>query len=376
MNPVKESLSYCSRTPQVAFYFRRLLRGGGAERVAVNLIQEMVRQGISVDLILNQVEGSFLDLVPDAVRVVDLQASRTVAGLPKLISYLRNSRPRNLITGLHYNSEVALLANIFSGELTRVLVIEHNMLSINSQGCRSTDRWATSLAHWLYPRADRVIAVSHGVAADLSEVTQLPINNIEVIYNPIITPELTRQAAAPVDHPWFQPGQPPIIVGIGRLVDQKDFSTLLRAFSVLRQQRECHLVLLGEGRLYDTLSNLAVALQIQDQVDFLGFTENPYRYLAKASLFVLSSAWEGFANVVAEAIALQVPVVSTDCPSGPREILANGKYGTLVPVADSAAMAKAMLSVLDSPSKIVPAEWLSQFSSEAITNRYIQLLKL
>lgn len=371
INPHRAPIGGASQ-PRIAFYLR-LLHGGGTERVVVNLIQEMVERGIAVDLILNRVSGPFLSQIPAAVQIIDLQADRMLAGLPKLVRYLRQSRPLGLITGLHYNSEIAIWANALAGGVTRVLVTEHNMLSVNSRQC-ATERWAPLLARWLYPWAYARVAVSQGVAADLRAVARLSPEQIEVIYNPILTANFYRQAQEPVAHPWFGLGQLPVILGIGRLVPQKDFAMLLRAFALVRQRRDCRLVLLGEGWLRSELKALTIQLGVQEDVAFLGFVENPSCYLARADLFVLSSAWEGLANVLVEAIALGVPVVSTDCPAGPREVLAEGRYGQLVPVGDCQAMATAMAAGLDGAKPVVTADWRSQFDRGMVTDRYLSLL--
>ena len=364
--------------PRVAFYMR-LLYGGGAERVVVNLMAGMVARGIAVDLVLNTVSGPFMSQVPDEVNVVDLAAPRMVEGLPKLVNYLKSVQPDALITGLHYNSEISLwaraLARLQGNRKTKVLVIEHNTLSIHSQR-RRTDRWAPLLSRLFYSWADHVVAVSQGAATDLAEVAKLSQDEIDVIYNPVITPGLESQAAESLDHPWFQPGEPPVVLGIGRLEPQKDFATLVRAFAKLREQQDCRLVLLGAGQQHLELENLSKQLGVKDSVKLLGFVANPHRYLARSRVFVLSSAWEGLSNVLIEAIALGIPVVSTDCPSGPSEVLAGGKYGQLVPVGDVDGMAAAMAEKLSGNTLEAPDSWLRQFTQEAVTERYLEVLEL
>lgn len=367
-----------SQQPRVAFYMR-LLYGGGAERVVVNLMAGMVKRGIAVDLVLNTVSGPFMSQVPKAVNVVDLSAPRMIEGLPKLANYLKTTQPDALITGLHYNSEISLwaraIARLQGNCKTKVLVIEHNTLSIHSQR-RKTDRWAPFLSRWFYPWSDRLVAVSQGAAADLAKVTGLSRDEIDVIYNPVITPELQEQAAEPLEHPWFQPGEPPVILGIGRLEPQKDFATLVRAFAKLRKQQDCRLVLLGAGQKHVELENLAKQLGVKESVKLLGFVDNPHRYLARAGVFVLSSAWEGLSNVLIEAIALGIPAVSTDCPCGPSEVIDGGKYGRLVPVGDADAMALAIAESLENPVTPASKTWLQQFTVDIATVNYLKLLAL
>jgi glycosyltransferase involved in cell wall biosynthesis len=208
----------------------------------------------------------------------------------------------------------------------------------------------------------------------------VPSAKVKVIYNPTVTPEIFRKATEPVQHPWFVDNRVPIILAAGRLHRQKDFPTLLRAFSLLRQNRPCRLVILGDGkkRRRKALRQLAKQLGIEKDVSLPGFVENPFAYMARANLFVLSSAWEGFGNVIVEALACGCPVVSTDCRSGPREILDNGRYGRLVPVGDPEALARAMLEALDDPDNPCDRETRIQrameFSVDKIVDEYLKVL--
>lgn len=356
----------------VAFYLR-LLYGGGAERVIVNLMSDFVKKGIKVDLIMNTIAGSYLNQVDPRVRIIDLKAPRLVLGLPKLAGYLRREKPTALISGLHYTNEIALWAKQLTRVPTSLMVTEHNTLSIHAQK-RSTDRWSPLLAKLFYPFADQIVAVSQGVADDLAQVTGIPLSRIKVIYNPIITSELLEKSRQPVTHPWFESGEIPIILGVGRLELQKDFPTLIRAFAQVREQQLCRLVILGTGKDRQMLQNLVKELNLEKDVAFLGFVDNPYAYLAKAKVYVLSSAWEGFGNVLVEAMAVNTPVIATNCPSGPREILAGGKYGFLVPVGDDQAMSEAILQVLAGKIKQVPSDWLEQFTLKHISEQYLKLI--
>lgn len=359
-------------TPRVAFYLR-LLYGGGAERVMVNLMRGLIERGLKIDLVLNTVDGPFLAQVPSEVRIVDLKAPRMLAGLPKLISYLRQEQPLALLSALHYTNEIALWAKYLARVPTRVIVSEHNTLSIHAQR-RSTDRWSPLLAWLFYPWADEIVAVSQGVAQDLAQVTGLPLKRIQAIYNPIVTPEILEKSKESLDHPWFAPGEPPVVLGVGRLEEQKDFPTLIRAFAQVRQVQPARLVILGSGRERSRLNTLVRDLSLEDDVDWVGFVSNPYPYIAQAAVFVLSSAWEGFGNVIVEAMTLSTPVVSTNCPSGPSEILDHGKYGWLVPVSNSEAIAQAILNVLSGNSKLADSAWLDQFTLETSTQKYLELL--
>jgi glycosyltransferase involved in cell wall biosynthesis len=197
-----------------------------------------------------------------------------------------------------------------------------------------------------------------------------------VIYNPVLTPELIKSTKEPLDHPWFAPGEPPVVLGAGRLVEQKDFPTLIRAFAQVRQVRPARLMILGSGREQKRLEALVRELNLEEDVALVGFVKNPSAYMAYSPVFVLSSAWEGFGNVIVEAMAVKTPVVSTDCQSGPAEILDNGKYGSLVPVGDTKAMAEAILSVLSGNSKRVDLAWLDQFTQKSSTEKYLEILRI
>jgi glycosyltransferase involved in cell wall biosynthesis len=227
----------------------------------------------------------------------------------------------------------------------------------------------------LYPSADAVVAVSAGVADGLASRAGLRRDRITVIHNPIVTPEIAEKAAAGLDHPWFAPGQSPVFLAAGRLTVQKDYPTLLRAFAQLRQRRAARLVILGVGELRDELAAQVSSLGLAADVEFAGFQENPFAFMRRAAAFVLSSAWEGFGNVLVEALACGTQVVSTDCPSGPAEILDGGRFGHLVQVGDASALAAAMEAALVHP---LPAELLREraqiFSIDAALDRYLPLL--
>lgn len=323
------------------------LRGGGAERVMVTLANELAEKGWRVDLVVVHATGAYLNHVAPAVTVIDLQASRVLYSLPALIRYLRRVRPSVLLSALNHANIVALWASRLAGVGTRVVVSEHNNVTLD---LRSESVWVSRLLPLLmrhsYPWADGIVAVSGGVADDLSQVLSLPRERIEVIYNPAVTGRLRELSMLTVTHPWLVSGEPPVILAVGRLTAQKDYPTLIKAFAALRARQSARLVILGEGELRESLEALVASLGVSDDVAFLGFVDNPYAWMRQAALFVLSSAWEGFGNVLAEAMACGTPVISTDCPSGPAEILENGIWGQLVPVGDSTALYEAMMTAL------------------------------
>jgi glycosyltransferase involved in cell wall biosynthesis len=245
---------------------------------------------------------------------------------------------------------VAVLARRLAGGHTRVGIRLGQTLSASLSHKGRLARLARYYpARWFYPMADELITVSDGVAEDMTAFTGIPRQRFRTIANPTVTDHIVSASRVVPDEPWLEQRLAPVIVAAGRLTGQKDFPTLLRAFAELSAGREVRLIILGEGRDRPQLETLVRQLALTDRVRMPGFIANPYPYFARADLFVLSSRWEGSPNVLVEALALGTPVVSTDCPSGPREILRGGACGRLVPVGDHAAMARAMDETLDAP---------------------------
>lgn len=324
------------------------LRGGGAERVMVTLANGIADCGYRVDLVVTKAEGPYLKDVASKVRVVDLGASRVLFSLPPLVRYLRKERPAALLSALNHANVIALLARKISLSPTRIIVSEHNSLSASqASAIIGRGRLVPWFMQFLYPDAAGIVAVSSGVADDLALIIGLKRERIDVIYNPIVTNDLFKLSRQPVDTSGLKNIEQPIVLAVGRLTKQKGFQTLVQSFAKVRKQRSVTLVILGEGELRSQLEELVRQLDLTDDVAFPGFVENPYGWMRASSLFVLSSAWEGFGNVLVEAMACGTPVISTDCPSGPAEILENGKWGRLVPVGDVDALAQAIVATLD-----------------------------
>ncbi len=362
--------------PRIAL-FLKYLGGGGAERVMLNLACGLAERGFQIDLVLSKAWGPHLWKVPPEIRVVDLQASQSLASLVALVRYLRREKPFALLSAMHYANEIALCAKRLTGVSTRVIVSEHNTLSHSLQHtAKIKRRLVPFFVRNLYPWADGIVAVSQGAARDLAQISGLPSERIQAVYNPVVTPKLLEKAKVSVEHPWFMPGEPPVILGVGKLEAQKDFPNLIRAFALVRQVRSSRLVILGWGPDRPQLEALIHELDIEEDVALLGYVDNPYAYMARAAVFVLSSAWEGLPTVLIEAMAVGIPVVSTDCESGPSEILDGGKYGILTPVSDSQALAEAILDLLSGKSKQVDPNWIEQFKTAASVQQYLNLMKL
>jgi glycosyltransferase involved in cell wall biosynthesis len=348
---------------------------GGAQRSMLKLAAGIAARDFSVDLVLARAEGPFLAEVPKAVRLVDLGARRVLTSLPPLVRYLRRERPAALLSVLHGNV-VSLWARRLSGAPTRVVVSERNTLSREVQHYSGDMRMR--LMPWLtrryYPWADGIVAVSKGVAMDLARVERIPEERIRVIYNPIITPEFREKVRAPLEHPWFQTDEPPVILAVGRLTQQKDFSTLIKAFARARKDRPARLLILGEGEERAALEGLVRDFRLQPDIGFPGYVPNPYPYMVRASLFVLSSRWEGLPGVLIEALYCGVPLIATDCPSGPREILADGRYGVLIPPGNPEALSQAIEAALNRKRQPPPRESWRPFELEEVVSQYIHVL--
>ncbi|MGB3767440.1 MAG: glycosyltransferase [Phormidesmis sp.] len=359
------------------------LDGGGAERVMLHLAEGFTAHDLSVDLVVAQAKGAYLSKVPDNVRLIDLDAKAPLLfhKTRLLKQYLEQEQPSFLITTLDILSS-GTWARQLAGVGTQVVMCVQTHLSQQFQDrhgqLMQTLKWAT--VKWFYPMADAIVAASSGVAQDLEQNADILSQRISVIHNPVVTPDFSQKASAAVDHPWFAPNQPPVLLGVGRLVKQKSFATLVEAFARVRQQQPARLMILGdvdprEPDIKPELERLIEKFGIADDVAFPGFVENPYAYMAKADVFVLSSIYEGFGNVVAEAIAAGTPVVATDCKSGPAEILQQGKYGKLVPVGDAEAMAEAIIAMLKQPTDASELKARSQaFTIDCVVRQYLDIL--
>jgi glycosyltransferase involved in cell wall biosynthesis len=386
------------------------LGGGGIQKTTLILAGTLNERGYQVNLVLCRAEGRLREQVPAGVKLVELKTAPAWLGrayvlagdpkglaallrpvllpvkppgtlpyLPDLVRYLQYERPTVLVSAHTDLNLAALWARRLAAVPTRVVVTERGNLS---QRIRASKNWRRRfllpLIRRTYLWADGIVAVSNGVADDLSAVTGIPRGRITSIYNPVATPEIWSKATASLDDPWFQPGAPPVLLGAGRLTAQKDFPTLLRAFARVRSRWEVRLVILGEGKHAERraeLLALAARLGVAADVALPGFVANPFAYMARAAVFVLSSAKEGLPGVLIQALACGCPVVSTDCPSGPAEILENGRYGPLVPVGDDEALANAILSVLTTPpDRGRLRARAALFSVDRAVNQYLEVL--
>lgn len=356
-------------------FFLDALHGGGAEKAVVNLLKGLAQKDeFDLDLVLATKEGPYLDLVPESVRIVDLKQSRAITATFPLMNYLKQNRPWALIGNMGHVNVVATLAKELAQIKTRLVLVEQNTISVNKKKPKRA-----ALVHlfmkWLYPRADAVGGVSAGVARDLEQELGLGKETVKVLNNPVVNQDLITRSQAELDHPWFAADTPPVFLAVGRLNPQKDFPNLLHAFAQVRKQRDARLIILGEGDERQALETIINDLGIGEDVLMPGFVKNPYAFMRQASCFVLSSRQEGLPTVLIEAMACGCPVVATDCPSGPDEILDGGVYGNIVPIENSQALGDAMLNTLENPpEQELLRQRANEYSTEKVVATYLSLL--
>jgi glycosyltransferase involved in cell wall biosynthesis len=350
----------------------------GVDRVAKRLIPAFARRGYRVDLLKVRRHGPELSDRPPRVEIVDLGSRHTYACLPAVVRYLRRARPAVLLSDKDRVNRTALLARWLARVPTRLVFRSGTTISADLASRGAVERWVqrTSMGR-LYRLADNVIVNSRNLADDMAAYTGLPRERINVVRNPVVPAAFFERVPPRPDHPWFAADAEPVVLGVGELCARKDFATLIRAFARVRAERACRLVILGRGGKREALLALARELGVDGDVDLPGFKPDPYGYMAHAAVFGFTSLWEGNPLVLPEALSLGTPVVATDCPSGPREVLADGKYGPLVPPGDPERFALALRDVLDEP---LPPELLREaaapFEIESATDSYLEQMGL
>ena len=385
-------------------------RGGGVARAMLRTARGFLARGFAVDLVVGRAQGDLRDEIPEQAGIIELERaskwrarSQMLAAdpgafgqlltvwnlsgklryLPSLVRYFREVRPNAVFAATAPFNLITVWPRRLVRLDARVVGSEHNQLALETVG---QHRWRydcpPSLLRHGYLQADAIVAVSDGVANELALHAGIPRSHLTTVYNPIVGPEMLLKAQSMVSHPWFEPGEPPVILGVGMLKPQKDFPTLIRAFARVRSERPVRLLILGglrksakdEAYRVD-LESLVAQLGVTKDVCFAGFVTNPFAYMSRVALFVLSSAWEGLPSVLIEALACGCPVVSTNCPSGPAEILANGEFGPLMPVGDDAAMADAIKTILDAPpNPRILQQRAEMFSIDRAIDQYETLL--
>jgi glycosyltransferase involved in cell wall biosynthesis len=356
------------------------LQGGGAERVMITLANHWAEQGIRVDVLVGKWKGHYTGDLSEKVEVVLLDCP--IRKLPlKVGAYLWKKRPEVLLSTIQFVNVAAALASLLTGFRTKVVLREANTPSHKVRDARNWKealffRYFTRLS---YPLAHGFVSVSEGLRKEMARFYPIPERKIRTIYNPVFEDSIFEKAGAPVSHPFFRSGDP-VVIGMGRIVAQKDFGTLIKAFSRAQSRTPCRLIILGETRVrpleYERLMAMVEEQELGDKIDFAGFQQNPFAFLAKAQVFVLSSRYEGLPGALIQALALGCHVISTNCPYGPEEILEGGKYGALVAIGDDEAMAREIEKALAIPKDYVRAkEAARRFTREKAAAAYLEYFR-
>ncbi|CAA6825354.1 MAG: Alpha-1,4-N-acetylgalactosamine transferase PglJ [uncultured Thiotrichaceae bacterium] len=348
----------------------------GVDQTAKLLIPEFCKMGHQVDLLKVQKHGPHISPMEN-LNIIDLGTSHTMSAIGPVKNYLKQEKPDVLLADKDRCNRVALLAKRLSKSETPIVVSSGTIMSENLKN-RS---WLEGVFHrfsfnYLYPKAHAVITPSQDAATDLSAISQLTEAQITVVPLPIIADDLLIQAKEAVNHPWLE-DDIPVIISVGELTDRKDQATQLRALAIILKQQACKLLVLGKGKNEATLKQLAKALDIENHIDFLGFQDNPFKYIYRANIFIHTAKFEGFGMALVEALALGKPVVAANCMGGPAEILQHGKLGELVDVGDSQALADAILRTLHSPNSTVAERiaGVAPYTVKMSTQSYLQVMQ-
>jgi len=355
------------------------LAGGGAERVSVNLSKEFIKLKHDVDFIVARNDGEFINEIPEQASLFHPAKKSNAKSWKRLIrQYTDTYAPYCLLAMMEGAGILAIQAT--RRLKTKVYVVSHIHFSHH---CKHSSRWKERLlmpiaAKWYLPKSDGIIGVSYGVTEDIRNSTRIPKEKTHTIYNPVLTEDFFRKATEKTQHPWLAKERAWItIISAGRLNKQKNYTLLLNSIALVKEKLDIRLIILGQGEELPELKETAKSLKIEKIVDFLGFEENPYKYIAASDIFVLSSNWEGLPTVLIETLAIKTPIISTDCPSGPREILNHGEYGQLVSINNAEEISNAILLA---PKKKIDHTKLSKhldfFRSSNIAKQYLKTMGL
>jgi len=346
----------------------------------LNLVKAFIKKSNNIHFVIADAKGPYLKEIPENIKIINLNSRKVIFSIPKLITYLKKEKPKILITTLRRVNIAAIIARRLGSPSTKLIIREPNTYSKESLlKSKPMDRFISALTKYFYPRADAIVAVSNSMADELVELLKIPKTKVEVIYNPVVDDELIHNKSLDCEHQWIKEKEFKVIIGMGRITPQKDFATLIKAFAIVKSKINSKLLILGEpdrnNDEFDKLKKLVKDLNLDYDVSFPGFVENPFCYLSRADLFVLSSRWEGLPGALIQALACGCPVVSVDCPTGPSEILENGRYGYLSKIGDFETLAKNMIATLNNPlSRDVLETRGFEFNADVAAEKYLEVI--
>jgi len=366
--------------PLLAFFIPDL-SVGGAEQVAITIANGLVTRGYDIDLLLSRASGELRSELSEQVSIVELPPSKTpvvgvAAHLPFLAAYLNRRKPAALFPHLEHPSIVSLAINRFLDADTAVIPTQHSAFGHDVEATPK-DQIVRRIVPRLYPASDQIVSVSEGVADSLVDRTPVDRSDISVLHNPVDVEQIRDRARQPVEHEWVENDDRDVVLFVGRHARQKNLDGWVRAFEkVVNRNANARAIIAGKGPCRAQVQATVERLGLSDVVSLPGFVDNPYRYMTKSDVFLLSSRYEGLPTVLIECLAVGCPIVSTDCPSGPREILSDGEHGTLVPIDDTNGLANAVCDTLaDPPDPDRLRSRADDFSPKPVFDKYERFLE-
>ncbi|MGR3766069.1 glycosyltransferase [Rossellomorea sp. NS-SX7] len=351
--------------------FFQSFHSGGVEQILINLANELSKK-YEVTALAMSSEGPLMSDLNDDIQIVNLNKKKASKTIGSLVKYIKENNPDIILSAKHFMNISVLMANLLTGKKTNVISTVHGQL-----GNSKKDEFMKYFIRLLYPLSDEIVCVSSGVASEIKElIPSRHVKMVNVIYNPVIDRKFIERAEEAMNAQIGKSSEEKWIVSIGRLSKEKNIDMLIQAFSKLPDKRQCKLVIIGEGPEREKLSSLVFKLGLEKEVIFKGYQKNPFIYLNRADVLALSSEREGLPTVLIEALYFNVPIVSTDCKSGPREILKGGKYGLLVPVKDTDEMATAIETQLKGNQRNpFDADVLKPYTLEEVMINYNELIE-
>lgn len=366
------------KNEQIVFFLPNL-KMGGAEKNIIEIANYISTKKENVKIIVIKDEGPLKSEIDSKIDLISLEASRSLFSLFPLIQKLNYLQPTHIVSTLTQANLILLIAEYFLKYKPKITVRVECVLSKMVKDEKKEHKLfniVPFLIRILFQKADEIISISNGVKIDLVNTYSIDPDKITTIFNPAISQSLSKIKDEEVDHDWFKSKKCPIVIGVGRLTYQKGFDVLVKSFCEVRKKISCRLVILGEGPERNKIKKILSDFGMSEEAWLPGFVDNPYKYLSRADVFVLSSRYEGFGNVLVEAMACGLPVIATDCDSGPSEILNKGEYGTLIPVEDLEQMTTNLNNVLIHTEKynLEYGSWLKQFESKNVANNYLNVI--